>query len=160
MFCCVNELLGFEVGDLVSGKMIHRIEAPGTPMPVKRHGCPSHGIALTPDEKEVWLTAAHDKKLHIFDATASPPKLTHSIPVRDEPGWITISIDGRLAWPSTGEIIDTSSKKILGTLTDEEGRAVQSEKLLEIDFSDTRPVRAGCQFGIGHVGAPKSSPGG
>ena len=22
---------------------------------MKRHGCPSHGIGLTPDEKELWL---------------------------------------------------------------------------------------------------------
>jgi hypothetical protein len=151
VYCCVNDLLGFEIGDLVSGKMIHRIEVPGTPTPVKRHGCPSHGIALTPDEKEIWLTAAHDHKLHVFDGTVSPPKLTHSIAVRDEPGWITMSIDGRLAWPSTGEVIDTSSKKIIGTLTDEDGRAVQSEKMLEIDFAGGRPVRAGCQFGVGHV---------
>jgi hypothetical protein len=34
-------------------------------------------------------------------------------------------------------------------LSDETGRAVQSEKLLEIVFSDGRPVRTGDQFGIG-----------
>jgi|GEM_PF-1396329 len=39
----------------------------------------------------------------------------------------------------------------LPTLTDEEGRAVQSEKLLEIDFQDGAPVTAGNQFGVGRV---------
>jgi hypothetical protein len=31
----------------------------------------------------------------------------------------------------------------------ETGRPVHSEKLLEIDFEDGRPVRTGNQFGIG-----------
>jgi len=53
----VNELLGFEVGDLKTGKMLHRVEIAGFEKgPVKRHGCPSHGIGLTPDEKELWVT--------------------------------------------------------------------------------------------------------
>ena len=40
---------------------------------------------------------------------------------------------------------------IVATLTDENGTAVQSEKLLEIDFEDGKPVRAGNQFAIGGV---------
>jgi hypothetical protein len=30
-----------------------------------------------------------------------PPTLKTSVPVRDEPGWITFGIDGRLAYPSS-----------------------------------------------------------
>ena len=46
----VNDLLGFEIGDLKTGKMLHRIEVRGFEKgPVLRHGCPSHGIGLTPD---------------------------------------------------------------------------------------------------------------
>ena len=72
-----------------------------------------------------------------------------SIKLRDQPGWITFSLDGRFAWPSTGEIIDAKTKMILATLSDEAGRQVQSEKIVEIDFADGKPVRAGDQFGIG-----------
>ncbi|MFN0125417.1 MAG: YncE family protein [Verrucomicrobiales bacterium] len=154
VFACVNDLLGFEVGDLRAGKRLHRVEIAGVPMPVKRHGCPSHGIALTPDESEVWVAAAHDRKLHVFDATVMPPRWKQAIDVRDEPGWITLSIDGTLAWPSTGEVIDTASKRLLATLTDETGRPVQSEKLLEINFSNGRPIAAGNQFAVGRVTAP------
>ena len=32
---------------------------------------------------------------------------------------------------------------------DETGRPVHSEKIVEIDFADGRPVRAGDQFGLG-----------
>ncbi len=71
----VNELLGFEVGDLVSGRKLHRVEVAGFKKgPTKRHGCPSHGIGLTPDEKELWLTDSFNTRLHIFDATVMPPQ--------------------------------------------------------------------------------------
>jgi hypothetical protein len=148
----VNELLGFEVGDLESGKQLHRVEVEGFEQgPVKRHGCPSHGVGLTPDEKEVWVTDAHNQRMHVFDNTVAPPKQVESIPVRDEPGWITFSIDGRYAWPSTGDVIDTATRKIVAQLTDEKGRAVQSEKMIEVHLQGKKVVRLGNQFGIGRV---------
>jgi DNA-binding beta-propeller fold protein YncE len=146
----VNELLGFEIGDLKTGKVLHRIEVNGFKKgPTKRHGCPSHGIGLTPDEKELWLTDAANSQLHIFDNKVRPPRQIASIALRDQPGWITFSIDGHYGYPSTGDVIDVSTHRILTGLTDEKGAAVQSEKLLEIDFSGDRPIRAGNQFGIG-----------
>jgi hypothetical protein len=146
----VNDLLGFEVGDLTTGKMLHRVEVPGfTKGPVKRHGCPSHGVAMTLDEREVWVSDGANSRIHVFDVTASPPRYVQSIEVRDQPGWITLTIDGRFAIPSTGEIIDTRTKKIVATLSDETGKPVQSEKLLEIVMADGKPVRAGDQFAIG-----------
>ncbi len=146
----VNELLGFEIGDLKTGKMLHQVKAAGVEKgPTKRHGCPSHGIALTPDEKELWLTDAANSKLHIFDNTVMPPRQITSVSVRDQPGWITFSIDGRYAYPSTGDIIEVKTREIVARLSDEHGAAVQSEKMLEIDFAGERPVRAGNQFGLG-----------
>jgi hypothetical protein len=146
----VNGLLGFEVGDLHTGKMLHRVEVQGYKQgPVKRHGCPSHGIALTPDESELWLTDSANSRLHVFDATVMPPRQMTSIPLRDQPGWITFSLDGRYAYPSTGEIIDTKTRKVVTKLTDERGRVVQGEKMVEAIYEGGRLVRAGDQFGIG-----------
>jgi DNA-binding beta-propeller fold protein YncE len=118
---------------------------------VKRHGCPSHGIGLTPDEREVWVTDAFNQRMHIFDATVMPPKPVASVKLRDEPGWITFSLDGKFAYPSTGEVIDVASRKIVATLKDETGAAVMSEKMVEIHFADGKPVRNGDQFGVGRV---------
>jgi len=149
-FVNVNGLLGFEVGDLRTGKFLHRVEIPGSkPGTEKRHGCPSHGIGLTPDETELWLTDAANSKLHIFDATVMPPKEVESVKLSDQPGWVTFSLDGRFAYPSTGDVVEVKTRKIVAELTDEEGRAVQSEKLLEIDFDGEQPVRVGDQFGLG-----------
>jgi DNA-binding beta-propeller fold protein YncE len=158
-FVNCNELLGFEVGDLKTGQKLHQVVVQGYEKgPVKRHGCPSHGIGMTPDEKEIWVVDAFNQRVHIFDATVMPPKQVESLKVRDEPGWVTFSIDGRLAYPSTGDVIDVKTRQIVATLTDEAGRAVQSEKLLEIDFQGNQPIRAGNQFGIGQVTGSAAAP--
>jgi hypothetical protein len=146
----VNDLLGFEIGDLETGRKLHRVEVPGFGRgPVARHGCPSHGIGLTPDEKELWVADGHNQAMHVFDNTVTPPRLVTTLKLRDQPGWITFSIDGRHAYPSTGEVFEVGSKKRVLALRDEKGRAVGSEKLLELVFLDGKPVRAGDQFGFG-----------
>ena len=149
-FVNVNDLLGFEVGDVRAGTVSHRVEIRGFPKgPTQRHGCPSHGIGLTPDETELWVCDSFNERVHIFDATVVPPKPLTSVKLRGQPGWITFSLDGRLAYPSTGDVIDVGTRKILTTLKDERGRAVQSEKMLEIDWADGKAVRVGDQFGLG-----------
>lgn len=149
-FVNVNELLGFEVGDLVTGKKLHRVEVEGfSKGPIKRHGCPSHGIGLTPDEKELWIADAANERMHIFDATLMPPKQVASIKVREQPGWVTFSLDGTYAYPSTGDVVDIKTRKIVAGLTDEKGGQVHSEKMVEVHFRGKDPVRTGDQFGIG-----------
>lgn len=112
---------------------------------------------MTPDEKEVWVVDAFNRRIHMFDITAMtasvPPKLIGSIKLeQDEPGWLTFTIDGRFAYPSTGEIIAVKARQVVGKLVDEENRDVMSEKLMPIVFRDGRPVRTGNQFGIGRAG--------
>jgi DNA-binding beta-propeller fold protein YncE len=149
-FVNVNELLGFEIGDIKTGKVLHQVKVAGFEKgPVKRHGCPSHGVGLTPDEKEIWVTDGTNSRMHVFDATVMPPKQGVSIALRDQPGWITFSLDGRYAYPSTGEIIDTKTKKIIATLQDEKGQPVQSEKVVEVVMSGNTVTNTGDQFGIG-----------
>lgn len=150
IYANVNELLGFEIGDLQTGKFLQRVEVAGFQKgPVKRHGCPSHGIALSLDEKELWLADAHNNRLHIFDLTGASPRQIESIEVRDQPGWVTMSIDGQRVYPSTGDVIERRTRKIVAHLQDENGAPVQSEKLLEVDFAGGQVARAGDQFGIG-----------
>jgi len=150
VFANVNDLLGFEVGDLRTGKVLHRVEVQGYAKgPVKRHGCPSHGVGLTPDGKELWLCDGHNNAVHVFDNTVEVPRQMTTLEVRDQPGWVTFSIDGKHAYPSTGEVFDTRSKKVIVALDDESKRQIGSEKLLEVVFDGTKPARNGDQFGMG-----------
>lgn len=151
-FVNVNELLGFEIGDLETGQKLARVEVKGFDQgPVKRHGCPSHGIGLTPDEKEIWVCDAANSRLHIFDNTKMPPEQIQSVTLRDQPGWITFSMDGRFAYPSTGEVIDPKTRKVLTVLKDEKDAPIQSEKMVEVIFENEKPAHAGDQFGVGRA---------
>ena len=150
----VDNLLGFEVGDLKSGKVLARVVVQGWEMgAVRRHGNPSHGIGLTPDEKEVWVSDGHNMRLHIFSAEPPYQQLS-TIPLQDMPGWITFSIDGKYAYPSSGEVIDVKTRKVLFTLQDEFYNYVASEKMVEIQIQENRVVQAGDQFGIGRATKP------
>ena len=150
-YVTVDSLLGFEVGDLNTGKKLSSVEVEGWTMgPVRRHGNPSHGIGLTPDEKEIWLCDGFNMRLHVFSAVAPYQQLT-TIPMQDMPGWITFSIDGQYAYPSSGEVINVKTRKVLLTLQDEFNNSVASEKMVEIDFDGNKAVQANDQFGLGKV---------
>jgi DNA-binding beta-propeller fold protein YncE len=151
VYATIDSLLGFEVGDLITGKKLAHIAVEGWNMgPVRRHGNPSHGIGLTPDEKELWLADGHNMRVHVFSAAEPYQQLT-TIPVQDMPGWITFSIDGKYVYPSSGEVIDAKTRKIITTLQDEFHNNVASEKMLEINFENNKAVKAADQFGVGGV---------
>jgi DNA-binding beta-propeller fold protein YncE len=150
LFANINDFLGFEIADLRTGQVIQHVPVPGiTAGKSPTHGIPSHGIAMTQDESEIWIADNANNNVRIFDATVMPPTLKTSVPVRDEPGWITFSIDGRLGYPSTGDVVDVKTKKIVATLQDEFGANAESEKMVEIDFAGGKPAVAGDQFGKG-----------
>ena len=145
--CFVNSHdVGFYVGDLVKGKVLHWVQ-------VKEARGFSHGVGMTPDEKEIWLANPSDKRMWVFDATVMPPKRLEAIDLRSKShGWITFSLDGRYAWTDTGEVIDARSRKVVATLKGEGGKgAIMSSKFIEIHFKEGKVVKVGEQFGIGRV---------
>jgi DNA-binding beta-propeller fold protein YncE len=159
-----NNLLGFVIADVKSGQIIHKVEVQGfgwpekwlvTPRPRIPHGCPSHGIALTPDEKELWVVDGINDYIHIFDNTRMPPKQIDSIKTTAGPFWIHVGLDGRLAYVSSGDVIDMKTRKIVAQLKDEYGRTMYSEKLLNMVFTNGKLTRVANQFGNGIPGAAK-----
>ena len=151
VFVNVNDLLGFEVGNLKTGEKVARIQVLGWDKgPVRRHGNPSHGIGLTPDEKELWVSDGYNMRMHLFSGKAPYQQLT-SIPLSDMPGWITFSMDGEYAYPSSGEVIHAKTRKVLYSLQDENYNTVSSEKMIELFMEDGKIKKSGDQFGLGRL---------
>ena len=73
-FANVDGLVGFEVADLQTGLLLDRVTvgayAPGD---IALLECPSHGIAFTPDGRELWVADGVQNQLHVFDAGPFPP---------------------------------------------------------------------------------------
>lgn len=151
----VNGLLGFEIGDIRTGKLLHRIDVTREGFEAKaplRHGVFSHGVGLTPDETEVWVVDGANEMVHVYDNTNMPPVYKQSVKLRKQPGWISFSLDGRHAYAPTGEIVDVATKKIVAQLVDETGALIKSEKMVEVHLSPARQaVKVGDQFGVGRV---------
>ena len=112
---------------------------------------PSHGIAMSPDEKEIWVADGVNVYIHVFDATVMPPKQVKSIKTRDVPAWITFGVDGKFVYLSSGDVINAATKEIVGGLRDEVGRKVDSEKQVEVVFANGKPARTVDPFGVGQV---------
>jgi len=144
--------VGFEIGDLRTGKILHIVNVPGLENEVGR----CHGIGLTPDEKEVWLADQNRQQLHVFDNTTLPPKFKQTLKVAMKShGWICFSRDGRFAWPDTGEVFDVKTKQIVAHLTQQpngKGDPVASSKFIEIHWRGDDVVWAGRQMGVGYAG--------
>jgi DNA-binding beta-propeller fold protein YncE len=158
IYANTDNLLGFEIADVRSGKVIQHVEVQGfgwpknwrtTPRPRIPHECPSHGIALTNDEKEVWIADGINNCIHIFDNTQMPPRQVASIKTTAGPYWITVGLDGKRAYISSGDVIDMRTRRIVGSMKDEYGRPLHSEKLLDMLFAKGKLVRVVNQFGNG-----------
>ncbi|MEO7892465.1 MAG: PQQ-binding-like beta-propeller repeat protein [Vicinamibacterales bacterium] len=149
-----NNLLGYVIADVASGKVIKTVEVTSVDWksiwnsasrPRIPHACPSHGIALTPDEKEVWVADGIFKKIHVFSNTEDPKEI-HTIDAPAGPYWIMFGLDGKYAFASSGEVIEVATHKVLATLKDEYGRPMYSEKMLDITFINGHAQRVSNQF--------------
>ena len=136
-FANVDGLVGFEVGDLQTGLILDRVEAEGYDKDAAaKYECPSHGIAFTPDERELWVADGVRNRLQVFDAGVYPPVALTAVELSAQPRWIAFSTDGAYAYASTGDVIDAATKKIMSVLEDSAGARVKSENFLEIDFAN------------------------
>ena len=144
-YICLGNHVGFDIVDLETGKVLHRVFA-GKEQISHR----THGAALTPDEKELWISDQVGKKLFIFDATKMPPEPKGEVDLSEGGhGWVTFSLDGRFAWTHTPDIFDAKTKKLIATLRDENGTPVSGSKYFEVHFRDGKVVEMGSEFGLG-----------
>jgi DNA-binding beta-propeller fold protein YncE len=152
-----NNFLGFVIADVATGVVTKAVEITSvpwrekwnaTPRPVIPHGCPSHGIALVNDETEIWVADGIFKKIHVFSNTEDPKEID-TIDTPEGSYWMTVGLDGKLVYSSSGDIIDAKTHKVVGQMKDEFGHTMFSEKLLDISFDNGHAQRVSNQFGNG-----------
>ena len=162
VYANLNNLLGFEIADVKTGEVIKRIEAPAEMWKAKwgdlsqrfyGHGCPSHGIAMTPDESEIWVVDNINYGVLVYDNTGEWPVLKMTFPTTASADWITMGLDGQYAFLSSADVVDVKTKKIVAQMKDEYGKPMHSEKYLEMAFSNGKLLRTVSQFGEGRPSA-------
>jgi YVTN family beta-propeller protein len=110
MYVAVTDLHGFVKVDVASGKL-ERIAMPAknhTPKqrPFEPSNTLTHGLALSPDGTELWVTSLLDDSLYIYDVKAN--QITGRVEVGDGPNWVTFSPDGKYVCVSNTGTDDVS----------------------------------------------------
>jgi hypothetical protein len=164
VFTNIVALLGFQVGDVATGKLLHEVKQtppaertanPGARAP--RHGADpvyytlSHGIAVRPpDSKEVWFVDDEWGYLYVYDITAMPPRHVANVPLftkitdpwtNTAARWVQFSLDGRYVYPANGLVVDAEARRLLPE------RITGSEKIVEIQWRGGVPIAATGQMG-------------
>jgi hypothetical protein len=166
-FTTATGFLGFQVSSITTGQVLYTAPVtgpypytPGQPGP----SSPSHGISLSPDEKELWVIDEPNSYVHVFDITglpASAPKQIANIKLRAmtgtqagctydclREGWLQHSLDGRFVYVGdSGDVIDTTTRQSVANLEP----LVNSRVFLEIDWSNGLPVATSSRSGLGYV---------
>lgn len=146
-YVCLGDHVGFDVVNLETGDVPHRIFAGEEPIAHR-----THGAGMTPDEKELWISDQEGRKLFIFDLTSDPPAPKGHVELSmGGHGWVCFSLDGKIAWSHTPDVFDAGTKERIATLKDEHGQPFGSSKFIEIHFQDDKVVAMGNEFGLGRA---------
>ena len=110
MYVAVTDLHGFMKVDVASGN-IQRVAIPAenhTPKqrPFEPSNTLTHGLALSPDGTELWVTSLLDNSVYVYEVKAN--KVTGRVAVGDGPNWVTFSPDGRYVCVSNTGANDVS----------------------------------------------------
>jgi YVTN family beta-propeller protein len=116
LYVALTDLHGFEIASIPQCKVIGRIDLPPAPpeeCPLELR-TPTHGIELSPDGSQLWVTSLADARVYAYDTRTK--KLLGHVLVGKCPNWITFSPDGRYCCVSNSgtddcSIIDVRTRK-------------------------------------------------
>jgi YVTN family beta-propeller protein len=95
LYCALSDLHGFVIADIAKKKVMETVNLPefpkGTKLPVPN--TPTHGLELSPNEKELWVTSCATDMMYVFDTAAK--KIVGKVAVGKGPNWVTFSPDGK-----------------------------------------------------------------
>jgi DNA-binding beta-propeller fold protein YncE len=149
---------GFSVGSITTGKDLFNVRIKGFPSTSTAYvnsgaNAPSHGVALSPNEHELWAMDRPNGMVHIFDITplpARPPRQIADIALGNmdsneaqctkscfKEGWVQFSRDGQYVYVGdTGAVVNAHTKRVIAHLP----ALRNSRKHIEVDWYRARPV--------------------
>lgn len=116
MYVALTDFHGFAIVSIPDRKVIGREELPPAPpstCALEPH-TPTHGLELSPDGKEVWVTSLADNGVYVYELATR--KFSKEIPTGRCPNWVTFSPDGKYCCVSNSgsddcSIIDTQTRR-------------------------------------------------
>ena len=166
-FTTATGFLGFQVSNIRTGRVLYTMPIQGFSWDPKTTvpSTPSHGISLSPDERELYVMDQPNGFVHVFDVSGLPdaaPTQVGDIRLRgsmagnvrpclydcEKDGWLQHTSDGRFVYVGdAGDVIVTSTRQTVAVLAS----VANTKKFLEIDFRDGRPIFTTSRIGLGHA---------
>ena len=139
----ISHFFGFQVSDITTGTLLYTVPISGFTSP-SGYTIPDHGIALSPNEREIFVIDSPNCYVHVFNNTVAPPAQVADIHLRGDcpylhanEGWLNASRDGRYVFVGqNGSVIDTTTNSVVTVLAPMR----QTKMFIEIDWANGRPV--------------------
>jgi DNA-binding beta-propeller fold protein YncE len=165
VYASTTGFLGFQVGSITTGKILYTVPIQGFSCRSNGASDPSHGISLSPDEKELYVIDSPCGYVHVFDVSSVPQsqpkqvadiKLAHPLEGAEQEcaydclkdGWLQHSVDGRYVFVGdSGDVIDTATRKPVAFLPS----LANTRKMIEIDWQNHVPVATSERQGLGYA---------
>jgi DNA-binding beta-propeller fold protein YncE len=158
-YTTATAFLGFQVSSLKTNRVLYTVPVKGFSWDPKVFvpSAPSHGIALSPNGKRLWVLDAPNSYVHAFDVSRVPSKRPRQIAnvrlsqpmVGDESpcaydcardGWVQLSRDGRYLYVGdSGDVVDTRTFKVVANMP----ALRNTRKALEVWWRGDVPVYVG-----------------
>ncbi|HUK16231.1 MAG TPA: hypothetical protein VLW65_07435 [Bryobacteraceae bacterium] len=125
LYTALTNLHGFAVASIPASRVIGTVDLPpGPPLDCPLEvNTPTHGLELSPDGGQLWVTSLADGLLYVYDTAAK--KVVGHVAVGKCPNWITFSPDGKYCAVSNS---DTNDASIIDTATLREVARVKTGK--------------------------------
>jgi YVTN family beta-propeller protein len=124
MYVALSGLHGFAIMDVSGKDPVREFHMPSdnktpVPHPFEPIDTLTHGLALTPDESELWVTSLLDDCVYVYQVNEN--KIVARVPTGVAPNWVTFSPDGKyccVSNPGSNDcsIIDVKSRKEVARL--------------------------------------------
>jgi DNA-binding beta-propeller fold protein YncE len=149
--------LGFQVSSVRTGRVLFTIGfGPRFPpnLATSPFSAPSHGISLTPNERQLWVLDGSNDYVHVFDVSRVPLRRPRRIadirlshPLTGD-GWVQVSRSGCFVYiGDSGDVLSAQSFRPVAYLPS----LNSTKESLEIDWRNGLSVGTSTRTGLGYV---------
>jgi hypothetical protein len=164
LFSTETGYFGFQVTNAATGAVLYTVPV-SSKFSIPPGFNPSHGISLSPDEKQIYLIDTANAYAHVFDVSGLPytaPTEVADIPLGtsfsgdqspcindcEREGWMLHTRDGQyVVVGDSGAVISTSSQSVVGSMP----ALYNTRVYVEIDFENGSAISTTTRQGMGYA---------